>query len=100
MYLTKKVYFGCGIITLMPSQEKILMQISESILLQKIGLSKKFLRKMLHARKSVLGGLLKLSTILAILSLKLYLEHVRAEDRFSRMILINKENATFQNRHN
>ena len=55
MYLMRKVYFGCGIITLMPNQEKILMKISKSILLRKMGLSKKFLRKMLYTRKSALG---------------------------------------------
>ena len=79
MYLIKKVYFGCDIMKLMPNQEKILMKISEKVLLKKMGLSEKFLRMMLYARKSALGvGLIKPSTMVLILLLKLYVEHVRA----------------------
>jgi len=76
MYLIKQVYFGCGIIELLPAQEKILMQICESTLLKKLRLSEKFPRRILYARKSELGvGILKPTTMIAILALKLYLGH-------------------------
>ena len=53
---------------------------------------------MLYARKSALGvGLIKPSIIVLILSLKLYIGHVRAWDRIAKIIKINEENATFQN---
>jgi len=101
MYLMRKVYFGCGIITLMPNQEKILIKISESILLRKIGLSKKFPTKMLYIRKLALGiGLMKPSTMVAILTLKLYVGYVRAQDRITSIIKINEENTIFQNGYN
>jgi len=96
MYLMRKVYFRCGIITIMPNQEKILMKISKSILLRKMDLSKKFPRKMLYARKSALGvELMKPLRMVAILSLKLYMGHVRAQDRIANIIKINEENTIF-----
>jgi len=82
----------------MPNQEKELMKISEPILLKKMGLSINFPRKLLYARKSALGvGLIKPSTMILILSMRLYAGHVRAGDRISNIIRINKENAMFQN---
>ena len=60
------------------------MNISEPVLLKKLGLSEKFPREILYARKSALGvGLLKPSTIITILTLKLYLEHMRNDDRIA-----------------
>ena len=74
-------------IKLTPSQEKVLMEISEKVLLKKMGLSEKFPRKMLHTRKSALGvGLIKPSTMVLILSLKLHVGHVRAQNRIARII--------------
>ena len=98
MYLLRRVYFGCGIMQLMPNQEKELIKISEPILLKKMGLSINFPRKLLYARKSALGvGLIKPSTMILILSMRLYAGHVRAGDRISNIIRINEENAMFQN---
>ena len=89
MYLIKQVYFGCGIISITPAQEKILMQISKAILLKKLGLSKKFPKKILYSRKSELGvGIMKPTTMITILALKLYLGHKRNEDRISNIISI------------
>ena len=49
------------------------MKISELVLLKKLELSEKFPREILYARKSALGvGLLKPSTIITILTLKIY----------------------------
>jgi len=42
MYLIKQVYYGCEIVSIITAQEKILMKISESTLLKKLGLSEKF----------------------------------------------------------
>ena len=94
MYLTKKVYFGCGVVKLSLEQEEILIKISELVLLKKLGLSENFPREILYARKSALGvGLLKPSTIITILTLKLYLGHMRKDDRIAWIIKINEENA-------
>ena len=43
---------------------------------------------------------MKPSTIIAILSLKLYLSHKRKEDRIRNIILINKINTSFQYGYN
>ena len=81
MYLIKKVYFRCKIVKLILQQENILIKISKTVLFVKLGLSKKFPRKMLYTRKSTLGiSLIRSSTILAILTLKLYLGHKRSKD--------------------
>ena len=59
----------------------------------KLGLSEKFLRKILYTRKIALGiELMKSSTIIAILIIKLYLWHKRLEDRIAQRIKINEEN--------
>jgi len=101
MYLIKQVYFGCEVVNLMPQQEEILQELSESTLLKKLGLSENFPRKILYSRKSELGvGILKPSTIITILALKLYLGHKRNEDRISNIIIINKMNIGYQYGYN
>ena len=73
------------------------MKISKFIYLVKLGLSKKFLRKILYIRKLALGvGLIRLSTIILILAIKLYLRHKRFKDRLSKIIKINEENSQLQ----
>ena len=67
--------------------------IHESVIFNKIGLSVKFLRKVLCAEKLALGvGLVAPRTIMSILSLKLCLSHQRRETRVSRLIEINEDN--------
>ena len=101
IYLTLQVYFGCGIVKLMLQQENILKKISEPVLLKKLGLSKKFSRDVLYARKLSLSiGLLQPNMILASLLLKMYLDHMRIQDTISKIIQINKENTGFQYRYN
>ena len=48
--LLMQVYFGCGIVKLMPQQEARLMKISEAALLKKLGLGEKFPRDVLCIR--------------------------------------------------
>jgi len=94
MYLIKKVYYGGGIFALNDRQEKILKNIYEAVILNKMGLSVKFLRKVLYARKSALGvGLMAPWTIMSVLALKLYLSHQRGDTRVSKLITINEDNA-------
>ena len=93
-YLIKKVYFGCGVMTLDKNQEVILQKIYEPVILRKLKLSEKFPRKVLYMRNSALGiGLLKPRTIVDLLSLKLYLGHHRAKTKESKMMQINEDNA-------
>ena len=97
MYLITMVYFSYGVLILNPKQEEELIKISEATLLQKLGLSKRFPRKILYTQKSQLGvGILRLSTIMTILSLKLYIGHLRYGDEVSKQICINERNAQFQ----
>ena len=80
----------------MPKQEKVLIKISGSILLKKVGLGEKFRKDALCTRKSGLGiELIKPSTILALLALKLYFRHMRIEDSVAQMVQIIQENQGF-----
>ena len=99
--LITQVHFGCGIMTLTEAQEKELIRISEATLLQKLGLSEKFPRQILHTEKTQLGvGIMKPSTILTILSLKLYLGHKRHEDIIANQLEVNERNVAFQYGYN
>jgi hypothetical protein len=94
MYLSKKVYFGCGIVALTEPQEEILKKIYEPVLLRKMGLSEKFPRSVLYSRKSALGvGLMSPTTIISSLALKMYIGHNRYRSELSKVIRINEENA-------
>ena len=56
--------------------------------------SQKFLKEILYAWKEVLGiGLLKPTTIIAILVMKLYFRHHRKTDYIVHIININEERA-------
>jgi len=73
IYMIRLVFFGCGVIELHIREEKELRRICEEPLLVKLGLSKKFPWAALYTRKSALGvGLMKPSTIIAMLKMKQY----------------------------
>ena len=78
MYMIKSVFFGCGVIELNSREEEELKRIYEEPLLIKLGLGRKFPRIVLYKRKSALGiGLMKPSTVIAILKLKSYIGNRR-----------------------
>ena len=82
--LTKSLYFSCGIIELSKEQDSILRNIYEKIILEKLGLSKKFLRKVLYIRKNTLRNeLVTLITMVETLVLKLCIGQKRAKIRIS-----------------
>jgi len=94
MYLIKKVYFSCRVMSISHQQECVLKQIYESIILRKLELSENFPRAVLYLRKTALGvGLLSPKTIIDALARKLYLRHQRADDRIGKVIQINEDNA-------
>ena len=67
------------------------MSISEGVLVAKLGLREKFPRKILHTRKSMLEvGLMKPSTIAAMLVIKLHLRHKRNSNQIAIITRINK----------
>ena len=100
MYLLTKAYFGCGIMNIIKVQEQILMKVCKITILKKLGFSKKFPRKVLHSCKIALGiGLIKLSTIIVALVLKLYIGYKRMKSNISKMIDTNKEIVQVQHRH-
>jgi len=97
MYLMTHVYFGCGIMNITPPQETVLMKLSETFLLQKLKLSVKMPREVLYTRKSALGvGLMKPSTIIAVLALQSYFGHMRMEGVTAQMVNILEENKVVQ----
>ena len=55
IHLIKKVYFGCGVLSLMLKQEEELKKIYEPVALRKLELSKNFLRAVLYFQKTALG---------------------------------------------
>ena len=64
------------------------------MLLRKLGLSKNFPRHLLHSRKTVLGiGLLGPRTIVDVLALKLFFGHKRMNDKVTKLIQTNEDNA-------
>ena len=79
-YLIKSVYFGCGIIELSNKQDKILQSIHENTILVKLNLGWIFWRSILCTRKIAIGvGLIKLSTTIAMLVMKLCIGYYRAK---------------------
>ena len=80
VYMITSVFFGYGVITLIKKEEKELQRIYKEPILVKMGLSRKFLWTILYTRKSILGiGLMKPSTIIDILKLKLYIRNKQKE---------------------
>lgn len=67
------------------------MKTYEPVILKKRGPSKKFPRKALHARKSVLGvGLMKPSTMIEIIALILCIGHKRLGTKIGKKISVNE----------
>ena len=93
MCLIKKVHYSEGIFTTNKRQETVLKNTCESFILNKIGLSEKFPRKVLHERKSALEvGLIAPIAIMNVLALKLHVSHNRGETRVLKIIKINENN--------
>ena len=91
-YMIKSAFFGCGIIELNEKQNDALKQIYEEPLLMKLGLSRKFPRKILYSRKSALGvGIMTPLTIIAMLKAKLYLGNVRAKGVTNEAVQLHEE---------
>jgi len=91
-YLIKSVYFSCGVIYINKVQKKELMKIYEVPILKKIGLSAKFPRQILYARKAALGvGIIKPCTIINTLVIKLYIGYQRKKSRLAIFMNINEE---------
>ena len=91
IYSHEKVYFRCGIMSIIEKQEKESMRIYEPVILNKLSLSKKFPRWVLYARKSALSvRLMKLPTMIIIIVLKLYLSYKRLQINIAKIITVNK----------
>ena len=70
----KSMYFRCEIVELNPKQEEILKNIYKEIIADKIGIGKKFPRRILYIRKTAIRvELIKLSIVVRIQALKLYI---------------------------
>jgi hypothetical protein len=77
------------------------MKIHKSILLSKLGHSKKFPRRILYVRKLALGiGIMRPNTIIDILALKLYFRHKCVETRISNLIQLIEDMTTVENGYN
>ena len=92
IYFISSIYFGFGIIELNQKQEVELKWIYEAPILRKIGLSSKFPKELIYARRSTLGvGLIAPNTALATATLKLYIENKRMGSKVNEIIQINEE---------
>ena len=92
MYMIKSAFFGCGVIDITKKQDLALRQIYEEPLLLKLGLSRKFPRKVLYSRKSALGvGIMTPMTIIAILKAKLCLGNARMKGVTNEAIHLHEE---------
>ena len=68
--MTRSVFFRCRIIELTAKQNTELKKIYEAPLLWKLGLGKKFLRKLLYVQRIALGvGLLQPKIVIVISAL-------------------------------
>ena len=77
------------------------MNIYKMPLLQKLGLSENFSRKMLYSRQSVLGvEIVKLITIIAMEIIKQYIGSMRSQNKVSKMIIAISELETVQYGYN
>jgi len=98
-YMIKSIYFGCSIMKLINQQDAILMKIYKLMLLWKLRLSMKFPRIILYTRKTVIGiGIMKPSTVIDTLVLKLYVGYKRQKSRIAMLIKANEEIQFTQNR--
>ena len=97
IHLIKKVYFGCGVISITSKREELLKKIYEPIILRKLELSINLPRAVLYPRKTALStGLLAPRTIIDTLVIKLCIGYQRLNGRISRTIQIIEDNAQIQ----
>ena len=91
-YLIKKVFFRCRIIKLYKEQTRILQKMYGKIIIKKLGVEENFLRGVLYSRRNTVGyGLVKAETVLAMISMKLYVGNIRANTRNKDLNCLNKE---------
>ena len=92
-YMTKSVFFGCGVVHLNTDEIMELTRIYEQPLLEKLRLGQKFPRVVLYLNKDLLGiGLMKINTILEILTLKQYFGHTCLQSQTNDLINASLEN--------
>ena len=97
MYLIKKVYFRCGVISITSKQEEVLKKIYEPVILKKLGLSANFPAVVLYSRKLALdAGLLAPRAIINTLVMKLYIGYQWLGNRISRIIQIIEDSTQSQ----
>ena len=79
--MIKSIFFRCRVVKLQEKEEIELKYMCKEQILSKLVFSKKFPCNALYIRKSVLEiSLIALSTILAILKLKLFIGHKRLKE--------------------
>ena len=91
VYFMTSIYFGSGVIELNKKQEAELKRIYKGLILRKIVLSVKYPKKLLYARRSVLGvELIAPNTALAIAALKLYAGNKKMHSRVYNLMQTNE----------
>ena len=91
-YMTKSVYFGCGIVKLTSKEDQELRRIYEAPMLTKLGFSRTFPWHTLYSRRSALGiGLMKPNTIIEMMKLKLYLGNKRKVGNANEAIIAQED---------
>lgn len=92
VYMSTSVFIGCGVVYISQNEEEELIRIYEEPIAQKFQLGKRFPHEVLYIHKHALGlGLMRPSTILASLRLKLYFGHTRLDRACNKLINANLE---------
>ena len=88
-----KVYFGCGIMSIVDAQDVDLRKTCEKPLARKLGLGSNFPRKIMHGRVTVMGaGIVAPKTVIDSLTLKLHLSYERIKSKNGKIIKTIKNN--------
>ena len=101
IYMLTSVFLGCGVISISQEEEEELIQIYEEPIAQKFHLGKQFPCNVLYIHKHEFGlGLMRPSTILASLQLKLYFGHTRLDRACNKIINAKFEEVLIECRRN
>ena len=95
-YMVIKVCFECAVMELTDKQEDELREIYEIPILKKLGLSITYPRALLYVEREAMGlGLLRPNTILAQLSIKMFVGHGRIKSATHNSICVLHETIQF-----
>ena len=92
VYMLTNVFYGCGIVKFTEEEIRVLKDIYEKPMVQKLSLGVNFPRKLLYVRKDALGvGLMEPQTVIDLLAIKLYVGNKRREQELGGIINVHED---------